>query len=262
MVAEGGGLVCDVEPVAVTAVHERCGDGGGVGVAGEGEETGVVGVAVDAHAEGGGEVLAVEEELCGVGVAESHFAEFEGHVLDGGDEVGRSAGRGRCARVKGFAAAVAPEVVGQGGIVDERVAVVLNLVDGLVAVDFFLGDGVLAVPLHQQVDGPCVECGVEVLVDHVGVAPAQVLIGCGHVEVGAGEVALVLVGGLEDILSAAALAGDGIADGGYAVLELDVLGAVNLAEGIVGFGGVGAHLGGVEVVEVDVGADVGEAAPP
>ena len=49
---------------------------------------------------------------------------------------------------------IAPDVLGQLGMVDKGVAVTLDAIDGLVALDFLLADGIQTGPLHEHVDGP------------------------------------------------------------------------------------------------------------
>ena len=93
-------------------------------------------------------------------------------------------------------------MLGQLGVVDKRVAVALDAIDCLVALDFLIAHGIQAGPFHQHVDGPRRESLVLVLaVVYIGAArPGRqfVLVAGHHVEIGAGQVALVLVVGLKD----------------------------------------------------------------
>ena len=167
----------------------------------------------------------------------------DGAAVDGKRELrlGRNA-----AAAPGLVLFVAPDVLGQFGMVDEGVAVFLLGGHGLVAVEFFLADRVLAVPFQQKVDGPVGEGGIAVVGQHIAV-PARdaVVIGGGHVEVRAGEIALVLVVGLEDT---SAVAGEGggaeLAQGLHAVVGAQAGAVGALTEGIVGALAVDLAVGG------------------
>lgn len=161
-----------------------------------------------------------------------------------------------------FAAAFAPDVFGQFWHVDERIAVVLEPVDGFVAVHFLLAHRVHAVPLHQQVDGPVVEGGVVVLAHHVCVLPGEVLVACGHVEIGACEVAFVFIVRLEYARRIAALSSHGVSYTAYSVVEFYRLVHVDGAEGVVAFRGVRRAFRRIEVVEVDIRSYRFGASPP
>ena len=112
--------------------------------------------------------------------------------------------------IPALALQVAPDVFCQFGVVDERVAVALNLIDGLVALDLLLADRVQTGPFHQHVDGPgregLIAVGGIVQLGTAGPGGQFILVASGHIEIGACQVTLVFVVGLEH---GAAVAGIG-----------------------------------------------------
>lgn len=155
---------------------------------------------------------------------------------------------------------VTPDVFGEFGIVDEGVAVVLNLIDSFVAVYFLLAHGVGTVPFQQQVDGPLLKRWVNAIHHLPCVGPVHVLIACYHIEICAREVALVFSGRFKHVRRTAAVYAGSYT--GYAVIECRGGSRCNLAEGIVALGLIGFCLGRIEMVEIDVGGYAGRTAPP
>ena len=142
-----------------------------------------------------------------------------------------------------------PDHAGILRMVDEGIAVVLIFrIDDIVAVDLLLTDGILFVPAEQHLHGPVLD---DRLIGHVAGIPVAVLtvIAHAHVEESAGDVAFILVDGLEYFVGIArclagaqlrAVAG-GIAGGAY------------FAIGIAGAAVVDIAVGGINVEEVAPG---------
>ena len=166
------------------------GDGRGVALAG-GRGRGAVGGVVDGGTLSGADNLHLLR--LGIGAA-------------GGGEVRRAHGHGFFARVhrvvERLRLFLAPDVVLQSGIVDERVAVVLQGIDSLVARQLDIVDGVLLRPAHEHFQEPRGQAGIGLAVEAVGAvgtAPGGdfALVAGHHVEIGARHVALDFVVGLE-----------------------------------------------------------------
>ena len=153
---------------------------------------------------------------------------------------------------------VAPDVFNQFGKVDERVTVVLNVIHGIVAIVFLVAHGVVSAPFEQHVDGPGVERFPTAVVHHVGVLPLVVLVASGHIEIGAREVALVGIVGLEHGAVATALASHRGAHLGHAIVER---GICHLAQRVVALSHIGLTVAWIEVVKVGVGVNFSSAPP-
>ena len=91
-----------------------------------------------------------------------------------------------------------PDVLFQARVVNVRIAVVLNAIYGIVARNFLLAHRVLGGPTKQHGDGPTGVGGIFVACQH-RTAPRGdfVLVGRGHIEIVAREVALVFIVGLK-----------------------------------------------------------------
>jgi len=125
--------------------------------------------------------------------------------------------------------------------VDIGIPVGLDVVDSLVAIDFLFADRVFLMPIHQQVFGPGQQGRAR---GHGTAGPAAVfaVIPGGHVEVGAGEIAFVLVDGFEDRSRIA-----GIGTGPQlAAVERGPGGRVDLAVGITAPPVVHLVVGGID----------------
>ena len=85
-------------------------------------------------------------------------------------------------------------MLGQFWVVDKRVAVFLLCVCSVVALSFLFADRVVAVPFQEHIQSPIGEHRVLVAGEHFAVPRRdEVVVACGHVEVGASEVALELI---------------------------------------------------------------------
>lgn len=158
---------------------------------------------------------------------------------------------------------VGPDEALQAGAVDEGVAIALELVDGVVAVALLLADGVVVAPLDEHADGPVGHARVAGVFGVEGVGGdglaedcarpvgQTVLVAHHHVEVGAGEVALPLVGGLKHLRYLC-----GSSEGGRGGAQLGVtVGAglghgAYLAVGVVAAHAVDPSVDGIDVEEV------------
>ena len=251
--AYGGGGVGDLQRVTVLAI------GGVAWNGGHWQAEHLVVVAEEQHREVLLQILALDKHGEGERLAQCHLAHGNGCLQVWSDEHGVALWLfTTLAHYKGLALAVAPDVLGQQGVVDEGVAVVLYLIHRIVARHLLVAHGILARPLKQQVDRPLVEGEPRCVRHHVGIFPGVVLVAGGHVEIGACKVALILVVGLKHGGTAAALPCHWCAHLGAAVVEARCR---YLAQRVVVLCQIGIAVAGIEVVEVGIGIDL-RASPP
>ena len=149
---------------------------------------------------------------------------------------------------------VAPDVLGELGMVDEGVAVSLDLCHGVVALCLTAAHGVLSVPFKEKVYCPGLEEGEVVAGEHVGVPRrGACVVACRHVEICACEVALVFVVGFEN---GAAVSGESrraqSSQGFHGAGAGECCAARAFAVGVVASLAVDLAVGGIEVVKVGV----------
>ncbi len=196
-------------------------------------------------------------------VAESNFAELQvSHRYRRIKQLRRRCGRSRHHNLAGrerLAFFRTPYIFCKLGEVDKRIAIALNGKHLFVAVNFFLAYRVGPMPLQQKLHGPGRERRIQILANHIGIFPREVLIAGYHIEIRTGKIALILVVRLKHFLSAATLTVDGRPDKSHTIVERS---HGNLAERKITLGLIGTSLRRIEVVKVDISAYRGTATPP
>ena len=159
---------------------------------------------------------------------------------------------------EGFVHTDTPDVFLQTGIVDEGVAVFLNVVDSVVAGCFFLADGVVLRPLHQHLQLPFLQTGIGIAVDDiydvggtiVGIPVGEFFFVAGHhIEICTREVTLIFVVRFEDGTAVSVVgAGTELTE----AVGRNIGRIVDLAEGVVGAFAVDESVGRIDMVQVGI----------